>query len=179
MRDTIKLSDNIIKIRAIEPEDIDILLNWENDEEIWNVSDTLQPFSRFILTKYIESSAADIYETKQMRLMIDSDVEKTTVGMIDLFDFDPRHARAGVGIMIHKLYQNKKYAQSALNLLIKYAFDHLHLHQLYCNIGVYNSASLKLFQNAGFIVIGTKKDWIKTKNGFSDEYLLQLIGTKN
>ena len=166
---TICLSNNTLKIRAIEPEDIAILLEWENDERIWNVSDTLQPFSKYILTKYIENSTADIFEAKQLRLMIDSITEKKTVGMIDLFDFDPRHARAGVGIMIHESEQKKKFAQNALEILIRYTFDHLHLHQLYCNIGTENTASMKLFQNAGFEIIGTKKDWIKTFDKYFDE----------
>jgi diamine N-acetyltransferase len=178
MQNYVSLSNTIIKLRALEPEDIYLLLLWENDERIWNVSDTLQPFSKSVLTKYIENSAADIFESKQLRLMIDSISDKKTVGMIDLFDFDPRHRRAGVGIMIHESEQQKKYAQNALKVLIRYAFDHLHLHQLFCNIGIDNPASLKLFQNAGFQITGTKKDWIKTKTSFQDEYFLQLLENK-
>lgn len=167
-----------IQLRAIEPEDIDLLFNWENDRSIWNVSNTLAPFSRYILTKYIESSNFDIYQTRQVRLMIDlktHDQIYQTIGAVDIFDFEPFHLRAGVGILIHRDYRGRGFAGEALKALLDYVFNTLQLHQLYCNIEPDNEASLKLFLKYGFKIIGTKKDWNKTKDGFKDEISLQLI----
>lgn len=169
---------NII-LRALEPSDVDLLFRWENDRSIWKVSNTITPFSRFILEQYIESSHQDIYHNKQLRLMIDmaeNGKKYQTVGAVDLFDFDPLHLRAGVGILIYddKL-RNRGIATAALNELIKYCSDILHLHQLYCNIAADNEASMKLFKNAGFRLAGIKKDWIRKDDGFKDEALLQLI----
>lgn len=39
----------LIHLRAIEPEDLDVLYNIENDTEVWNVSTTNVPYSRYIL----------------------------------------------------------------------------------------------------------------------------------
>ena len=92
-----------IVLRAIEPEDIDLIYSWENDPSVWPVSNTIAPFSRYVLTKYIESSHLDIFQTRQLRLMIDlykDNNQKQTIGSIDLFDFDPFHMRAGVGVLI-------------------------------------------------------------------------------
>ena len=167
-------------LRAMEPEDIDLLYRWENDMSIWNVSNTLAPFSRHILQKYIETSHLDIYQTKQLRLMIDyiHDEENKcrTVGMIDLFDFDPYHNRAGIGILIGDASdRGKGIAGLALKNLIHYAFNTLKLHLLYCNIEATNEASINLFKKFGFEICGQKKQWLKTLDGFDDEYLLQLI----
>jgi diamine N-acetyltransferase len=164
----------------MEPGDIDLLFKWENNREIWKVSNTLSPFSKYILEKYIENSHLDIYQTRQLRMMIDLENEsgKRTIGCVDLFDFDPFHLRAGIGILIASSDdRNKGYASGALQEIIHYSFNYLHLHQLYCNITVDNSNSLKLFENAGFIRVGIKKDWIKNTKGFQDEVLLQLINT--
>ena len=60
-----------IVLRALEPSDIDLLYQWENDKKIWQGSNTLVPFSRYILKQYIENSYKDIYEMKQQRFMID------------------------------------------------------------------------------------------------------------
>ena len=173
-----KNSQPEVKLRALEPEDIDLLYEWENDHSIWYVSNTLTPFSKYILKKYIENSHLDIYQTKQLRLMIDvcREADPETVGAIDIFDFDPFHLRAGVGVLIAREEdRNKGLAGLALQELIQYAFGILHLHQLYCNISSDNKISLRLFQEAGFVICGKKKDWLKAANGYKDELLLQLI----
>lgn len=171
-----------VTLRALEPEDIDLLYNWENDQGLWHVSNTHAPFSRYILKKYIESSHQDIYELKQLRLMIDireegKDVK--TVGAIDLFDFDPFHLRAGVGILVYSQEnQQRGYATAALRKLIRYTTDHLKLHQLFCNISIDNKQSIRLFENEGFKIAGNKKDWLRVDNGYVDEVFLQLITHK-
>jgi len=166
-------------LRALEPSDVDLLYQWENDKRIWQVSNTLVPFSRYILKKYIENSHKDIYEMKQLRLMIDVEIGLNSfrsVGSVDLFDFDPYHLRAGVGILIAvDEERGKGYATRALKELITYAFDTLQLNQLYCNVSTDNKASMSLFQKAGFDRVGIKKKWIKTTAGYKDEALLQLI----
>jgi diamine N-acetyltransferase len=174
-----KQERNKIILRALEPYDLEILYRWENDQEIWKVSNTLAPFSNYILQKYIEDSHRDIYETKQLRLMIDTvdpDKNQISVGMIDLFDFDPFHNRAGIGILIgEKAKRNTGLASLALTEIKKYAFEILHLHQIYANITPDNTASLKVFKKAGFVSCGIKKDWIKIKGGYIDEFIYQLI----
>lgn len=169
-----------IKLRALEPADIDLLYKWENDPEIWRVSNTYTPFSRYVLEKYIEYSHLDLYQVKQLRLMIDifdtDRKKKRSIGSVDLFNFDPYHNRAGVGILIgEKSYRKKGYASAALGKMIDYGFNVLQLHQIYCNIIPENSESLGLFKKYGFRVCGKKKDWIKTPGRYVEEYMLQLI----
>jgi diamine N-acetyltransferase len=170
------LEGKYTRLRAPEPEDLEFLYQWENNTDVWQVSNTIVPFSRFTLKKYIETSHLDIYENQQLRFMIDLVEEKTTIGTIDLFDFDPYHHRAGIGILIgNEQYRGKGFADDALKVLIHYSFTVLLLHQLYCNIGTDNRQSLQLFQNNGFLLVGEKKEWLHTSKGWEGEYLLQLI----
>jgi len=176
----IKQNKPQIILRALEPSDIDWLFRWENDSEIWNVSNTITPYSRYTLEKYIENAHLDIYQVKQLRMMIeakDSPGKKSRpIGTIDLFDFDPFHNRAGVGILIGEKSDRKKgYASDALSQFIRYAFQVLQLHQLYCNIATDNTESIGLFTRNGFSISGEKKDWLKTSAGYKNEYYLQLI----
>ncbi len=177
------LENSVVKLRAPEPEDVDLLYSWENNMEIWKVSNTLTPFSKFLLKKYIENSHLDIWETKELRLIIEAKDQNSLmnvpVGLIDLFDFDPYHSRAGVGILIaNKENRRKGYATEALRILIAYAFDFLQLNQLYANISVTNEVSLRLFANLSFERVGVKKAWLKTSKGWEDEVLLQLINPR-
>ncbi len=180
MPDKEKYAEYELGLRALEPADIDLLYKWENDPEIWHVSNTYTPYSRYLLEKYIENSHLDIYQVRQMRLIIEVRTGRQKkfrpVGTIELFDFDPYHNRAGVGILIgDKTDRQKGYASLALRKFISYCFLKLQLHQLYCNIATDNADSLKLFRKNGFIITGTKKDWIKTPRKYTDEYMLQLI----
>jgi diamine N-acetyltransferase len=178
-----KLQGQNISLRAIEPSDIDVLYQWENDTQTWKVSNTQTPFSRFVLEQYIESAHQDIYSTKQLRLMIDLSTSlspngegRRTIGCIDLFDFDPNNLHAGIGILIaDKSDRRKGYASEALEILIEYCFHSLNLHQLYCNITTDNESSVLLFQKQGFQITGIKKQWIRDGNKFKDELLLQKI----
>ncbi len=174
------LTNSSIQLRAPEPSDIDLLYIWENDTDIWQLSNTLTPFSKQTMKDFVESINIDIYQSKQQRFMIDSidkSGKKLTIGTIDLFDFDPFNNRAGIGILIDKKSRNKGYASNALKILIDYSFNILQLHQLYCNINIDNKTSISLFENHGFLLSGKKKEWGKTLSGWKDELFFQLINT--
>lgn len=164
-----------IYLRALEPDDLDFVYDIENDETIWEISNTIAPYSKHVLTQYLANAHQDIFEAKQLRLVI-SNYDNIAVGMIDLFDFDFMNKRAGVGIIVKQAENRKKgFGCEALKLLSQYCKSHLDLHQLYCNISEENEASLKLFQNQGFEIIGLKKDWNFINGAFKNEYVLQRI----
>jgi diamine N-acetyltransferase len=164
-----------IRLRALEPEDLELLYEWENNEAFWIISNTIAPFSRFTIKQYLEHSHKNIFETGQLRLMIDL-IGKTTIGTIDIFDFDQFHRRAGLGILIaDPAFRRKGYATMALKCLTDYCFKTLHLHQLYCNILSNNSESMELFKNQGFTECGVKKEWVRWTEGYLDEHIFQLL----
>ena len=169
------LENDIIKLRALETGDLDLLFSVENDPQFWEVSNTLAPYSRQLLGQYLKNAHQDIFEAKQLRLVITEKKDSTVLGLLDLFDFNPQHNRAGIGILILKKYQQKGYAVNALEVFIRYAFEHLDIHQLYANIPVSNEKSLHLFHKLNFIEVGIQKGWIKVKGKFQDVALLQLI----
>ncbi len=170
------LENTRIQLRALEPEDLDVLYIWENDPSIWHLSNTLTPFSRFTLKKYMEQAQLDIFETKQLRLIIQKKADKSLIGAVDLFDFDPIHHRAGVGILIaYPEERHHGFGGEALESLRDYAFSTLGLKQLYCNICADNEDSLNLFIKQGYIITGQKKDWVKKGDTWLSEYFLQLI----
>lgn len=170
-----QLSYGKITLRPLEPDDIELLYQWENNMEIWNVSNTRTPFSKYILAGYIKESAKDIYETKQLRLIIQNE-NSIPVGALDLFDFDPYHMRAGIGILIHSTgNRNNGYGSDALNAIFGFAKEVLGIKQLYANIAHKNDVSIHIFEKAGFIETGIKKSWLKTSTGWEDEVFMQKM----
>lgn len=174
------LKGNTIYLRALEPEDLEFIYAIENDEDIWEVSNTQTPYSKFLIRQYLENAHQDIYEAKQLRLAICTNTSDKAIGLIDLFEFDPKNNRAGIGIVIqNKEDRSNGYGKEALGLVIDFSFNQLQLHQLFANIGVENSSSLNLFAIFGFQKIGVKKEWIYMNNKYQDEAIFQLINPNN
>lgn len=157
----------------MEPEDLDLLYQWENDAELWEVGETFQPWSREVLRQFA-NGIQDIYINKQLRLVIE--VSEKPVGLLDFFDFDARNRRAGIGILIARSEDRQKgYALQALNTAVEYAVEALLLQQLFCDIRESNTASIALFEKAGFIQTGLKKDWVQVKDGRADVRFYQYL----
>ena len=169
------IEGNICRLRALEPEDLEVMYGWENDTEVWRVSGTVAPFSRHVLSRLIEEQQFDIYATRQMRLIVESTAECEAVGAVDIFEFDPHNRRVGVGIIIDPHHRQRGYATDALLALERYAKEVLHLHQLWCDVTEENVASLKLFHKAGYVECGRRREWILTSNGVLDTILMQKI----
>jgi diamine N-acetyltransferase len=172
----VTLQGETLFLRALEPEDLAFVYAVENDESIWEVSNTQTPYSKFLIRQYLENAHQDIYEAKQLRLAICKKTSAEAIGLIDLFDFDPKNRRAGIGILIQRVEDRASgFGKEALGMVISYAFEQLQLHQLYANISTENKVSIALFTTFGFERIGVKKDWNFTNNSFKDEGLYQLI----
>ena len=167
------LENEKLRLRAIEPEDLDRLYAWENNSQLWNVGNTRNPFSRFVLRQYIVDSDKDIYENKQLRLMMVSKVTDETVGTVDLFDFDIHNSRIALGLFVDAAFQGKGYAKASLRLVEEYVFNYLKINQLYVHIAETNTASMRMFEQENFEKTGLLKDWIKTTDGFENIVLFQ------
>lgn len=164
-----------VVLRAVEPADEELLYQWENDVDVWGVSGTVSPFSHHTISRFIEAQREDIFSSRQMRLIICDAESGVAVGAVDLFEFEPLHQRAGVGIMIAPSFRRHGYAQDALSAIERYAIDRLRLHQLWCNIEEDNLASLSLFESLGYNQIGVKRDWNLTSTGYKAEIILQKV----
>ena len=171
------LQNKTIHLRALEPEDLDFLFAIENNTAFWEVSSTLRPFSKEVLKQYLANAHQDIYEAKQLRLVIVNSANNKSIGLVDLFDFNPQHQRAGIGILILKEYQKNDFANQTLSLFIRYAFSKLNLHQIYANIPADNVGSIRLFEKNNFKKIGIKKDWILSNGKFKNVHLYQCINS--
>ena len=147
----------MIRLRKIEPTDIPHLYQWENDAQMWADSDTHNPLSQYDLREYIASSTGDIYKDGQLRLMIDD--EGSTMGCIDLFDFDPRNRKAAIGMYIAPHARGKGIGTKAVKLIEEYAFGFLKLRMLYAIIAINNTACSTIYKKEGYLPSSILKAW--------------------
>ena len=165
---------NTIHLRAIEPEDLDLLYRIENDEKLWNVGITNVPYSRYALHDYVANSSEDIYADHQVRLIVEN-AQKQVVGIADIVNFDPGNRRAEIGLVIEQPFRGQGYGFSAMQELARYALNVLHLHQLYAVIDVSNETCLKLFRQLGYHESSRLKDWLFDGREYRDAIVMQTF----
>ena len=169
------LEEKEITLRAVEPTDLDFIFLAENDSRSWRASSTVAPMSRYMIQQYIDTYRADIYQDRQLRLIATHAHTGQRIGIVDLYDYDPRNSRAGVGIYITAAYRSQGYGTSALEALCRYAQDFLSIHMLYATIASDNLSSIHIFSRCQFIQTATLPHWIKTAQGYASAIMMQRI----
>lgn len=164
----------ILRLRAMEPSDVELLYAWENDRSVWRVSGTMAPLSRERIAQFIAEQSYDLYATRQMRLIIE--VEGVAVGSADIFEFDPYNLRFGIGILIYAAeHRRRGYARAAIEQLKEYGRESLGIHQIWAEVAADNMASIALFEECGFEVCGRHREWLRRGEGFIDQLDYQLL----
>lgn len=161
------MQSSSIRLRAVEPEDLDFMYLIENDTQLWKYGASNVPFSRFALRNFIEQTTNNLSRDGQLRLTIEHS-SGFPIGFIDLENYDAVHNRAEVGIVVSPEWQNQGVAGDALSLLMQYASDILHVHLLYAYVCRDNKPALRLFGNAGFMDSGVLPQWIRLASAYSD-----------
>lgn len=168
------IESETLRLRAVEQEDLERLMAWENNMELMRFGEAHLPYSRDLMQRYIEQASDDLYIAKQFRFMMEIRSTRETIGHIDLHDFDPQHLRASVGILIAQQQHRKQgWALEALDLLEEYAYEAWGVFQLYAHIPLSNQASQALFQKAGFVKTGQLKYWLRKGKNYEDVTIWQ------
>ncbi len=164
----------VVRLRAMEPEDLDALYRIENDRDVWDVGENNVPYSRYILHDYIANASADIYADKQVRMVVENE-EGQLVGVADVVNFCPSHARAEVSIVICREHRKKGYARAVIRQIMEYALRTLHLHQLYAVVREDNMPSLNLFSSLGFKSKMVLEDWLFDGKDYHNAVVMQFF----
>ena len=173
-----------IRLRALEPEDLELMYRIENDARFWRHGTTTVPYSRYALREYLANSHNDIFADGQVRLVIErvattevatteGTTEITPIGFADLVNFDAIHLRAEIGLLILPEYQGQHCGRATLQHLCDYARQ-LHLHQIYAIIATTNEPAMQLFAHSAFEASTPLHDWLRTDEGFADAIVWQL-----
>ncbi len=162
------LQNDRIYLRALEPEDLELLYEIENDRKLWWTGTTTAPYSRYALKQYIATQPQDIYQCGELRLVVCTPKHEA-VGLLDLFDFDPYNQRAEVGIALLTAARGKGFGQAALAAIEDFARTTLRLHQIYAYISrEQNKPSRRLFIRSGYTECATLPQWHQYEGTFED-----------
>ncbi|MDO4715207.1 MAG: GNAT family protein [Bacteroidales bacterium] len=159
-----------IRLRALEPEDLDLLYLLENESDVWSMSAHTAPYSRHSLMKFIANTTYDVHVDGYVRLIAER-VDGVIVGLVDLTGYDPIDLRAELGIAILPELRNKGYGRSAIFALLHYAKKHLGLRLVSATTLDSNVLAHKLLLSCGFEHAATLPKWYLREHKHQDSHI--------
>lgn len=170
----------MIYLRALEPEDLELLYTIENDPALWAVSNNNGPYSRYMLKQYLATQTGSIVDDGMLRLAVCRSSDGVAVGIVDLFDYIPVHQRAEVAVALLCNVQGQGFGTCVLEKLERFATQKLNLRNLYAyTSSAADCVSRKLFVSANYAQIGVLQDWHFNGENFEDVIFFQKKLKKN
>lgn len=161
----------MVILRALEPNDVDLMFQVENEVSEWQHGDTVAPYSRHQLMEYALNYDSDPFRAGQLRLV--AEVDGQPIGLLDLYEISEKNRNAFVGIYILPSCRRKGHGLDSLKKLCDYAFSSLGLHQLGAKVLETNAKALEIFKKAGFTESGILRAWHRTGLHYQNVILLQ------
>lgn len=166
------IEGKLIRLRAIEKEDLKQLREWRNEPEIKKFTREYRELSMQNQLQWLDSLAKDkntimfAVETKNGKL----------IGCTGLTYIDWKNSRAEVSIYIgDKKYKGKGYGTDTLKTLMDYGFRELNLHMLFGEIFEYNKANIRLFEKCGLKKDGVLRDRLYRDGRYWDSIIYSIL----
>lgn len=165
-------------LRQLEPEDVHLLYDIENDVSLWHLNEDPSPFSRIAVKNYLMTQPHNIFQSGELRLVVMETATNEAVGLVDLVNFSPTDSRAEVGIALLDEKRSKGLGASALMALERYAKTFAHIRMLYAQVlAEGNPLAHSLFCGRGYKLVATLPQWHSHDGKWVDIQIYQkMIG---
>jgi len=138
----------MITIRKANVRDWNIMLQWENNPMLWEVTDNAGPFAQDDIIEFLKEKNS-LNHVGQERWIIE-DIANP-IGMIDLFEWNREENAIGIGIAIPETqFRKQGYATQALTIMHNVLFEKYHILFFHCLIHPENEGSIQLFKKLGY-----------------------------
>ncbi|MBA2964831.1 MULTISPECIES: UDP-4-amino-4,6-dideoxy-N-acetyl-beta-L-altrosamine N-acetyltransferase [Ramlibacter] len=142
------LTSKRIRLRAIEEQDLEIMAKWRSDPSVYEYFYEYLPISVRQQKNWYERQLSDSSEIN----FIVADKANEPVGTVSIYHIDRRNRKAEWGRLI---IGDPKARAGGIGaeieaLVLEYAFEHLNIHKLYCEVLVENRSVVELHKKFGF-----------------------------
>ncbi|MBE8519939.1 GNAT family N-acetyltransferase [Amycolatopsis sp. H6(2020)] len=169
------LEGELVRLRALEPEDADKIYDWVHDPEVgrWMVND--YPRSRAQIRKRCEERPVNKYEL--VVLGIETKAEGELIGIVDLRDADPQVGNAELDIYIGDAeYRNGGgYGTDAMRVMCRYGFEFMRLHMITLWVVAENERARHVYRKVGFSEDGRHREAFVGEGGRRHDMILMSM----
>ena len=172
----LQYNNDILRLRKVESEDLEFLLNLRNDEETRKYLGDQQTltmegqFKWFDTLKDCSDKAYYIYEYKP-----DNSDQYIKIGMVRTHDIDHRNHSMGVGGDIMPSFRGKGYGRMMYNLIFKLCFEQLSMNRLWLSVIEYNLRALSLYTSLGFQKMGVQRQAVLNGQTYYDYIYMDIL----
>jgi UDP-2,4-diacetamido-2,4,6-trideoxy-beta-L-altropyranose hydrolase len=140
-----------VKVRPVQEDDSDILLEWRNDEDVRR-----QSFNTEVISKDNHDSwFSKVLSSTSTLLLIAEGPKKARLGQIR-FDIDQVRGEVTVNISIAKEHRGKKISEEVLRTALSYLKKERTFLKVLAFVKANNFPSKRMFERVGFKVLKTE-----------------------
>jgi UDP-4-amino-4,6-dideoxy-N-acetyl-beta-L-altrosamine N-acetyltransferase len=163
-----------IQLRAIEYEDLPLMVKWRNDPEVYQYFYEQEPLSLVVQKAWFEK----FLQKPDERLWIVETIEtKEAIGTVGLVHIDWRNRKAEWGrlLIYPDKYRHGGYGSEIESLILRYFFDHMNMNRLQCELFAENENVIALHKKFGFKQEGLFRQYIFKEGRYRDVVYLAML----
>jgi diamine N-acetyltransferase len=171
----ISIHNDKVYLRSLEESDLDSCYKWHTDEKLYeNLVNSYRHVSKQMERSWIETKCQ--YSSSEINLAICIKEINTHIGNIYLRDIDWISRRGHLGIFIGEVVNRSKgYGQSAVKLLLKYAYNDLGLNKIVLDVLAKNQQAIHVYEKIGFRIEGTFRQHVYKCGVWQDVIYMGLL----
>ncbi|GAA2058283.1 MULTISPECIES: GNAT family N-acetyltransferase [Streptomyces] len=169
------LTGDLVRLRAMEPEDAEALWRWNHDPQVMRWLDTSYPQSLAQTRRRVEEREPNSsYE--RLLLAIETRDEGRLIGVTCLRDFEAENGMAVLDIYLgEKDAWGQGHGTDAVRTLCRYGFDQLRLHSITLWVVADNAAARRAYAKAGFTEDGRQREGFRRDGRWYDLILMTVL----
>ena len=166
-----------VHLRALEMDDLDIILKYWNNVEIRRYLGSLLPMSRSAEKEWLErATKSDPWKDGEIILAIEDKKTQEFLGTASLFDISKHSRAAEFGIAIHNPENlGKGYGTDTTKVILWIGFHVLGLNNIYLYALSNNSRAIRAYEKAGFKKIGAFRKRMFSMGKFEDLLAMDIL----
>jgi RimJ/RimL family protein N-acetyltransferase len=175
MEETAMLEGKLVRLRPMEPEDVDRYYEWINDEEVKEFLSSRYYFSRAAEAEWLKEHVSSPLSFTNLSFAMDT-LDGRHIGSIGLGDASPHHRRAELGIAIgDKEFWSRGYGTDAICTLLRFAFDEINLHRVHLKVDERNMRAIACYRKCGFVEEGHLRDDRYARGSYHDSLIMGIL----
>lgn len=162
-----------IQLRAIEYDDLPVLVAWRNNPQIYIYFYEHEPLSLMMQKVWFDKL---IQRPDEKLWIIEKIKGKQAIGMLGLRHIDWRNRNAELArVLILDSDRRSNLGSESVCLVMRYFFDHMNMNRLYCDTFAENKNAVLLYQKLGFKKEGVLRQHVFKEGGYSDVICLSIL----
>jgi RimJ/RimL family protein N-acetyltransferase len=164
-----------VRLRAIEPEDLDQLLIWRNQPEFRRYFREYRELSHADQQQWYASKVVNDPSTRMFSIVKDGSGELMGACGLCYIDWINRNADFSIYIGYDHLYIDDVYAVDAGIQLLKYGIEELAMHRIWAEIYDFDESKKKFFSRLGFVLDGRHRETHWAEGAWHDSLFYGLL----